>query len=785
MFEKNAVVLFGIGCNFYPYVERLERKMKIGYFCDNNPQKWGMRPYGDERACISPSDIPKLNNPIVIILVEKEQNIILIEKQCHELKVQTYRVLEILNGFIDDFRPFKWVEKIQERRIHRFIDVDLSETTACNFHCSYCYVWRRTGFKGTTITSQFSPKVIRKALSIKRLGGQCFINICARGETMLSQNIVQLVFELLDEGHYVSIVTNGTITKNIEKILGFPKKLQKRMFFKISFHYEELMKKNFMVRFWNNVKKIKNSECSYTLEITPHDGIVNKIEDIKNMFFREENGAMPHVSFARDSNKQGLDLLSTYDLDEYYNIWNKFNSKMFELKYEWYGEKINNYCYAGNWSYLLNLYSGDLKACYRKEPIGNIFDSMENGLPLNPIECSCEVPYCFNSHAFLAWGCVPEISCASYGDMRDRTSKNGEHWVKPNARYAMEQKLYNNNFNNVIRWKDYDSLFKQNRMPAVILFNSPDYSNLGDHAIALAEKNFFDKYFPDYSFIEVSCEEYEKENLKIKNVILKEDIIIISGGGNIGSLWLWIEDMTRDIISSFTENLIFIFPQTIYFENTIFGTKERNTTISVYNGHKKLCIAAREKKTYEIVNNVFGTHIKKVLVPDIAFELRIRGNEKREGALLCFRDDKESLKISLDTVNKILNNMNIETEKISTTNQEVMLDNREEHVKNIIWEISKAEVVVTDRLHCMIFCAISKTPCVVFDNISGKVFGVYKWIEECDFIEKCENIMMLEEKINKVRLSPGYGYEQTIKKIDLEFESFAQLIRSEVNKEKV
>ena len=30
------------------------------------------------------------------------------------------------------------------------------------------------------------------------------------------------------------------------------------MFFKLSFHYEELKKKNFLGRFWDNVEKIKN-----------------------------------------------------------------------------------------------------------------------------------------------------------------------------------------------------------------------------------------------------------------------------------------------------------------------------------------------------------------------------------------------------------------------------------------------------------------------------------------------------------------------------------------------
>ena len=53
-----------------------------------------------------------------------------------------------------------------------------------------------------------------------------------------------------------------------------------------------------------------------------------------------------------------------------------------------------------------------------------------------------------------------------------------------------------------------------------ILFNSPDYPNLGDHAIALAENVYF-KYFEEYDFIEISCIQYMKENLRIRSAIKK------------------------------------------------------------------------------------------------------------------------------------------------------------------------------------------------------------------------------------------------------------------------
>lgn len=44
-------------------------------------------------------------------------------------------------------------------------------------------------------------------------------------------------------------------------------------------------------------------------------------------------------------------------------------------------------------------------------------------------------------------------------------------------------------------------------------------------------------------------------------------------------------------------------------------------------------------------------------------------------------------------------------------------------------------MVITDRLHGMIFAAITGTPCIAFDNISKKVSGVYKWIESLEYIK--------------------------------------------------
>ena len=63
---------------------------------------------------------------------------------------------------------------------------------------------------------------------------------------------------------------------------------------------------------------------------------------------------------------------------------------------------------------------------------------------------------------------------------------------------------------------------------------------------------------------------------------------------------------------------------------------------------------------------------------------------------------------------------------ISTDTQKnyfIDLENRETEVNAVLEQISASKFLVTDRLHGMIFAAITSTPCVAFDNVYGKVFA--------------------------------------------------------------
>ena len=72
---------------------------------------------------------------------------------------------------------------------------------------------------------KYNPQQVAQGLSQQRIGGPAFINICASGETLLTKNLDLYIHALLQEGHYLEVVTNLTITPMLDKILSLDPKL--------------------------------------------------------------------------------------------------------------------------------------------------------------------------------------------------------------------------------------------------------------------------------------------------------------------------------------------------------------------------------------------------------------------------------------------------------------------------------------------------------------------------------------------------------------------------------
>ncbi len=325
----------------------------------------------------------------------------------------------------------------------RIILCDLP-TSICNLRCKYCYLTHQGGgYEGKQANIRYSPSYIAKAFSKERLGGVCYFNFCAKGETLLTKDIDKYIYEIIKEGHYVEIITNMTVTPVIDKILSWDKDLLERLTFKCSFHYLQLLEKNLLNIFAENVNKAWESGCSANVEITPDDELIPYIDDVKQ-FSMEHFGALPHLTIARDDSN-GHDFLTSLSIEDYKNTWSQFKSEFWDFKMGIFNQKREEYCYAGAWSLYLNFETGYANRCYLSgRYTQNVYDDITKPIEFFPVG-KCRDTHCYNGHVFLTFGCIAGFTDVGYGDIRDREKIDGTHWIRPQMKAFLNSKLEDSN----------------------------------------------------------------------------------------------------------------------------------------------------------------------------------------------------------------------------------------------------------------------------------------------------------------------------------------------------
>ncbi|MCQ2286665.1 MAG: radical SAM protein [Bacteroidales bacterium] len=334
--------------------------------------------------------------------------------------------------------------QIEPDRLKRFIDIHVP-VEACTLRCHYCYITHHRLFANKLPTFKYDVETFRKGLSKERLGGTCLLNFCGGGETLLPPELPKYIRAVLEEGHYAMIVTNATVNKAFDEIAQFPKELLERLFFKFSYHYLQLKERNLFDRFFNNIRKVRDAGASFTLEATPSDELIPHIKDMQQLAIKEV-GAIPHVTVARNEKDMSkIGMLTHLSREDYYKTWNTFNSNLFDYKFSIFGKKRKEFCHAGDWTLYLDMGTGFLNQCYKSLYRQNIFDDITKPIKFKPIGCNCLQPHCFNGHAWLALGTIPELQAPNYGELRNKICTDGTEWLKPKMKLFMEQKVFENN----------------------------------------------------------------------------------------------------------------------------------------------------------------------------------------------------------------------------------------------------------------------------------------------------------------------------------------------------
>lgn len=308
--------------------------------------------------------------------------------------------------------------------------------------------------------------------------------------------------------------------------------------------------------------------------------------------------------------------------------------------------------------------------------------------------------------------------------------------------------------------KDYLTTYQDNkriiRSPhskTVYLLDSPIHSNLGDHAIAYAQREFITKTLPDARIVELPIQLVDMHLRFIRKHIRPDDLFCFIGGGNFGDAYIMHEQSKRKVCRMFPNHRVIIFPQTISYSDTPQGCLELELTQAVLNTHQHLTITARDKISHQRAQNWFPG-AECILTPDIVLNLEpITSNSPRDGVLCCLRRDLERNKAvwAGDVVTKLANagyrfrlSDTVGARGASLTERPMALARK--------WqEFLASELVVTDRLHGMIFSCITSTPCIVLDNYNHKIRDFYQtWLTVVPFIrfaEKIEDILPLVQEL--------------------------------------
>ncbi|MCL2695166.1 MAG: polysaccharide pyruvyl transferase family protein [Clostridiales bacterium] len=260
-------------------------------------------------------------------------------------------------------------------------------------------------------------------------------------------------------------------------------------------------------------------------------------------------------------------------------------------------------------------------------------------------------------------------------------------------------------------------------------------------ALTYSQKLFLQSVFPDREVVLFPLQDTFTKLRALKRACTREDVITTIGGGNMDDIYVDIEDCRRFVIQKFPKNKIISFPQTIAFSDTPFGQKRLKKTVRTCAKHKNLTLFAREVSSLEKMRMCFPNN-KICFSPDIVLSLnQAEPKEERTTVISCLRDDKENFltggerALLLAVLEEKYPGM-IHTDTVNISLEECRPDSYEQTLHRF-WDMLKgAKVVVTDRLHGMIFCAITQTPCVVLNNSNNKIKGVYEaWLAGVPYIK--------------------------------------------------
>lgn len=315
--------------------------------------------------------------------------------------------------------------------------------------------------------------------------------------------------------------------------------------------------------------------------------------------------------------------------------------------------------------------------------------------------------------------------------------------------------------------------------PKCIVALAADYGNLGDVAITYAQTKYLQQKYPNYEIVDLPISKIITHLKSLKKVCTQNDIITLVGGGFMGDLYLGPELLRQLVIKSFKGNKIISFPQTAIFSETESGKLLLKRAQKIYSSCKNLEIWTREKCSYEFCKQKFPNNSIK-LTPDIVMWLNdeFDNTTARNKITFCLRNDKEKAKNTDQIISSIKSTLIKAGEKVEyydthiDDNVQLNIDERKNELNKILKQFKTSKLIITDRLHGMIFAFITGTPAIVLCNNNFKITACYEWIKDCGYINLYSNINSAVNFFNNIEfLKTKEGFQKTSANIRQIFDS--------------
>lgn len=296
----------------------------------------------------------------------------------------------------------------------------------------------------------------------------------------------------------------------------------------------------------------------------------------------------------------------------------------------------------------------------------------------------------------------------------------------------------------------------------IYLLCEPKHANLGDQAQLMCTLKWVNENYPAYKVVRLGTmfgafdytiksrlQTFTRllEFLYLKMTIRHDDIFVGHSGyffidHHIG--WLTYAFFMR----YFPKHKMIILPQTINFYSPV----AKQMAVDVFGSKPNLTLLCRDEVSFDNAKKMFGK-TKLLLFPDIVTSLigTMHFNNKREGILLCARNDVEAF-YTKDELMNFLSRFKCKRKEITDTtisvSQKEMAKKRNQLILEKIKYFSTFQIVITDRYHGTIFSAIASTPVIVINSADHKLSSGVKWFPEDVFGDKVQFADNLDEAFN-------------------------------------